>query len=227
MVKQTKANIAAILKEYRRNMGLSGKQVVSMLKEYEIDISEKTLLGYENGVGTPRVNTFLALCSIYKISDIMGEFGLSTSLKLATGSNEWGHDLYNDFFNATLLEKLFILLRNGVPSFAGYEDQLEKCLPLNADSVNFDRLYRLFISLDETSQWRALHIFEKFVRLAPDQQESLDRYVTNLPSAAEQESHPRRIVQAAARGQQPADGGVFEMEEVHLDEFPPDGPPIP
>lgn len=67
------------------------------------------------------------------------------------------------------------------------------------------------------------------LRLTPEQWDALESYARELVSShiAEQESQPRRIVQAAARGQQPADGGVFEMEEVHLDEFPPDGPPIP
>lgn len=157
---KSNANIATILKEYRGRTGLTGKQVVTILKKYGISISEKTLLGYESGVGTPRVNTFLALCKIYKISDIMEEFGYSTPLKLATGDNEWETDLYNDFFNATLLEKIFILLRNGIPSFDGYEEQLQNSLPSDATAANLNRLYTLFSSLDESQQSIVFHFLE-------------------------------------------------------------------
>lgn len=156
-------NIPTILGQYRKQSGLTGKEVVALLQERGIELSEKTLLGYENGVGTPKVNTFMALCDIYHISNIMGEFGYSTTFSLATDENEWSYDLYNDFFNATLLEKIYILLREGVPSFAGYEDQLEQCFPPNAIAANFDRLYKLFMALDESGQGYALAKMEDIV----------------------------------------------------------------
>lgn len=145
-------NIPVILGQYRARSGLTGKEVVTLLKERNIDLSEKTLLGYENGVGTPKVNTFMALCDIYRISDIMGEFGYKSTIPLATGDNEWHYDLYNDFFNATLLEKIYILLKNGVPSFEGYEDQLEQSFPSDAVAANYDHLYKLFASFNEIGQ---------------------------------------------------------------------------
>lgn len=160
---KSKNLIPSILAQHRAQMGLTGKEVVALLKERNIELSEKTLSGYENSVGTPKVNTFMALCDIYHISNIMGEFGYSTSFSLATGENEWSYDLYNDFFNATLLEKIYILLREGVPSFAGYEDQLEQCFPSNAAAANFDRLYKLFMALDESGQGYALAKMEDIV----------------------------------------------------------------
>lgn len=155
------SKIAAILREHRNKLHLSGKQVTSILKnEYKIEISEKTLLGYESSVGTPRVNTFLALCKIYHITDVMQEFGYSTPLKLATGESEWTYDEYNDFFKGNLLEKIYLLLKKGVPSFSGYEKQLEECFPPNARMANFDRLYNLFSSLDEASQTAVFHTID-------------------------------------------------------------------
>jgi len=92
-------------------MKLTPEEVVNKLAERSIPISVKTLYGYENGVSTPRVNTFIALCDIYKVSDIMSEFGYATPIKLASGDNEWHYDEYNDFFNGTLLEKIYLLLK--------------------------------------------------------------------------------------------------------------------
>lgn len=153
-----------LLRQKREQAGLSPEEVVDELEKRGISISVKTLYGYENGVSTPRVNAFIALCDIYKISDIMVEFGYTSSIKLATGGNEWHLDQYNDFFNATLLEKIYILLHDGVPSFAGYEEQLANCLPSNAKAANFDRIYRLFSSLDEPGQGAAFDLIERLVQ---------------------------------------------------------------
>ena len=153
-----------LLRQKREQAGLSPEEVVNELEKRGIPINVKTLYGYENGVSTPRVNAFIALCDIYKISDIMGEFGYKSSIKLATGPNEWHLDQYNDFFNASLLEKIFILLHDGVPSFAGYEDKLERCLPSNSAAANFDRLYKLFFSLDEAGQGAAFDLMNRLVQ---------------------------------------------------------------
>lgn len=67
--------IATTLRQLRQASGLTAKEVSVLLAHKGIDISEKTLLGYENGVSTPKVNTFLRLCEVYKVTDIMGAFG--------------------------------------------------------------------------------------------------------------------------------------------------------
>ena len=151
-----KDNISlGLLRQRREQCGFSIDTVIQLLHERGIDISSKTLYGYENGVATPKVNTFIALCDIYGINDILGEFGLKNNIILATKDNEWGLDLYNEFFNASLLDKIYILLKNGVPSFSGYQDKLAECFPDDSTSANFSRLYSIFSSLDESKQGKA------------------------------------------------------------------------
>lgn len=175
---------SGLLRQKREQAGLTPEEVVGELKKRGFSINVKTLYGYENGVSTPRVNVFIALCDIYRISDIMGEFGYSSPLKLAAGDNEWSYDLYNDFFNAPLLEKIFILLREGIPSFAGYEEQLEKSLPSDAAAANFNRLYTLFASLDEAGQECALQLMEELVhqRFPPVTESDLNRFLISASS---------------------------------------------
>ncbi len=158
---------AGILRNLRTSSGLSSEEVVEKLKNRGIDISTKTLYGYESGVSTPRVNTFIALCDIYNVDDIMGEFGFSSKVKLATGDSEWHIDMYNDFFNASLLEKIYILLKEGVPSFAGYEKRLEESLPKDSEMVNFNKLYNLFMLLNEAGQGAAMY---ELTKIASDAQ---------------------------------------------------------
>lgn len=148
---------AGILRHLRTSRDLSAEEVVEKLKNRGIDISTKTLYGYESGVSTPRVNTFIALCDIYQVDDIMGEFGYGAKVKLATGECEWHIDMYNDFFNASLLEKIYILLKEGVPSFAGYEKRLEESLPKNSEMANFNKLYNIFMQLNESGQGAAMY----------------------------------------------------------------------
>ena len=69
--------ISCILKDRRNALKLTPQDVIAALKERGIDIKEKALYAYENGDNSPKVNTFIALCDIYKISDVMKEFGYS------------------------------------------------------------------------------------------------------------------------------------------------------
>lgn len=153
-----------MLRQKREQLKLSIDEVVSQLNERGIAISSKTLYGYENGVGTPKVNTFIALCDIYGIDDILGSFGGRSSIPIASGSSDWTLDLYNDFFNASLLDKIYLLLKHGVPSFDGYEKQLTASLPDSATAANFDKLYSLFISLNEPGQGAALCKLKEFAQ---------------------------------------------------------------
>lgn len=68
------------LRRLRLESGLSAEEVVDMLRLRGIEINSKTLYGYEQGVSTPRVNTFIALCDIYNVRDIMAEFGYSSTV---------------------------------------------------------------------------------------------------------------------------------------------------
>ena len=144
--------IHLLLKQRRELCGFSVENVVERLeRDFGIKISEKTLYGYENGVSMPKVPTFMALCTIYGVSDLYHEFGYSV-IDMHTSAEDWSLDLYNDFFNATLLEKIYLLLRHGVPSFDGYEDRLTQSMPNGAEAANFDRLYSIFSSLEESEQ---------------------------------------------------------------------------
>ncbi len=67
-------NIASALKQLRKSSGLVAKDVKEQLMEYGIDISEKTLYGYESGISMPNANTFVALCLIYKCNNPLDIF---------------------------------------------------------------------------------------------------------------------------------------------------------
>lgn len=75
-------NIASVLKQLRKTSGFSASEVIKCLKEYKIDISAKTLYGYESGLSMPNANVFVALCRIYKCDnplDIFGNTSISPS----------------------------------------------------------------------------------------------------------------------------------------------------
>lgn len=67
-------DIGTLLKSKRKELKLSVKQVVDSLKSYNISISEKTLYGWENNYRQPDADTFLILCAIYQISNVLDYF---------------------------------------------------------------------------------------------------------------------------------------------------------
>ena len=81
-------NIGDILKRLREENNLTGKEAVEKLKELGIDISAKTLYGYESGRNSTNADTFLALCKIYNCQNIMNVFLDSTDEVLFT-NKEW------------------------------------------------------------------------------------------------------------------------------------------
>ena len=58
-------NIAMLLKQLRKTSSYSVNEVIGKLKSYNIDISAKTLYGYEGGTSMPNADMFVALCRIY------------------------------------------------------------------------------------------------------------------------------------------------------------------
>lgn len=68
-------NISSVLKQLRKTSGLSANEVALRLKGYGIEISSKTLYGYESGLSMPNANLFVALCKIYKCDNPMDLFG--------------------------------------------------------------------------------------------------------------------------------------------------------
>lgn len=66
--------IADGLKRRRAELKLSIADVVFRMAEAGINVSPKTIYGWENNVSQPKVSAFLKLCDIYKIDDIIGYF---------------------------------------------------------------------------------------------------------------------------------------------------------
>lgn len=66
--------IANFLKQLRKTSGHSANEVVEMLQTYSINISIKTLYGYESGLSMPNADVFVALCRIYKCDNPLDIF---------------------------------------------------------------------------------------------------------------------------------------------------------
>ncbi len=71
----TKHQISVFLKQLRKTSGLSANDVVNNLKSYDIEISSKTLYGYESGLSMPNADAFVSLCQIYKCDNPLDVFG--------------------------------------------------------------------------------------------------------------------------------------------------------
>jgi len=85
----TKKQIANLLKDKRLECGLTGVEVVQRLKlQYDIDLSDKTLYGYERAVSSPNVPLFLALCRIYEIEDVAGSLEQSKTRRRSLTATE-------------------------------------------------------------------------------------------------------------------------------------------
>lgn len=80
-------NIGCILKRLREENGLKGNEVVERLKALGIEISVKTLYGYESGRNSTNADMFLALCKIYKCHNVMEVFSNSDDILFT--NREW------------------------------------------------------------------------------------------------------------------------------------------
>lgn len=78
---KSKEEIARVLKTFRQKTGLSARDVTYQLSLYDIKVSPKTIYGWESGHSQPNADTFLMLCDIYGIDDIMLAFGYNTTKK--------------------------------------------------------------------------------------------------------------------------------------------------
>lgn len=83
-------NIGNKLKELREQNNLTRKEAVDKLRDIGIDISDKTLYGYESGRNSANADMFLSLCKIYGCKNIMSTFYDSVDDVLFTNS-EWEH----------------------------------------------------------------------------------------------------------------------------------------
>lgn len=81
-------DIGKKLKELREKNGLTRKDAVDKLSNIGIDISDKTLYGYESGRNSANADMFLALCQIYNCKNIANEFSELSEDVLFTNA-EW------------------------------------------------------------------------------------------------------------------------------------------
>lgn len=62
-----KTEVSQILKAKRKELGLSVREVVDILRTNGVSVAEKTVYGWESGNRQPDADTFMALCKIYQI----------------------------------------------------------------------------------------------------------------------------------------------------------------
>ncbi len=67
--------IAMYLKYYRKLNNLSVAEVSEILRKHNINTAVKTIYGWENGQSQPDADTFMLLCEIYNIENILETFG--------------------------------------------------------------------------------------------------------------------------------------------------------
>lgn len=69
--------VSSLIKSKRKELNYSVKDVVSKLSKRGIDVSEKTVYGWESGHRQPDADTFLILCDIYQIANLSHEISSS------------------------------------------------------------------------------------------------------------------------------------------------------
>lgn len=82
--------IGNVLKKYRKLNGLSVHDVALILhQDYQLQVAEKTIYGWESNQAHPTSDMFLILCEIYQINNIADPFfGNRTSREFAITSEE-------------------------------------------------------------------------------------------------------------------------------------------
>lgn len=81
-------NIGEKLKLLRESNNMTRKDAADELRKFGINISDKTIYGYESGRNSANADMFLALCRIYKCNNIMETFSDSVDDILFTNI-EW------------------------------------------------------------------------------------------------------------------------------------------
>ncbi|MBO4998697.1 MAG: helix-turn-helix transcriptional regulator [Lachnospira sp.] len=111
---QFKQRMGKILKEYRLKNGLSHEMVMNYLSEHGFQsVRPTTLYSWENGQSMPNVYTFLQLCRLYHIEDILRTF----ELHYIPIGNE-------PFHNLSSKEKELLIAYRGQPSMHPAVDRL-------------------------------------------------------------------------------------------------------
>lgn len=71
----SRSSIANILKQKRKDSGLTVEAVCEALNFYGIELSKNALYNYESGYRQPDADTLMALCDIYQVEDVLHTFG--------------------------------------------------------------------------------------------------------------------------------------------------------
>ena len=70
----SKKEVGTILKTARKKMNFSVDDSVAALQKENITVAPKTIYSWESGNSMPGADTFITLCKIYKIRDILAAF---------------------------------------------------------------------------------------------------------------------------------------------------------
>lgn len=72
--------IGEMLKKYRKMNSMSVADVVAKLNtNYDLQVAEKTVYGWESNQAHPTADTFVVLCEMYKITDLTDALNHSPS----------------------------------------------------------------------------------------------------------------------------------------------------
>ncbi|MBQ4057513.1 MAG: helix-turn-helix transcriptional regulator [Lachnospiraceae bacterium] len=74
------SSIGKWLRHYRKAANLSVNEVIEKFeREYDITYTNKAVYGWESGQNQPPADTFLILCRMYNITNIVESMGYSSS----------------------------------------------------------------------------------------------------------------------------------------------------
>lgn len=76
-----KKKVATELRKHRKQLQLTGEDVVKELSKYGVNISPQTIYNYETSLRQPNADIFLYLCKIYNINDFDIFFDKSAKTK--------------------------------------------------------------------------------------------------------------------------------------------------
>lgn len=88
------------LREKRRTSGLKVQEVLDRLKDYGVNISDKTLYHWENGKRNPNADEFFALCEIYEVESLNEFRGTEKSPEPEGSGEKISMDESNRLFDA-------------------------------------------------------------------------------------------------------------------------------
>lgn len=88
------------LREKRRTSGLKVQEVLDRLKDYGVNISDKTLYHWENGKRNPNADEFFALCEIYEVESLNEFRGTEKSPEPEGSGEQISMDESNRLFDA-------------------------------------------------------------------------------------------------------------------------------